>query len=247
MTWMNDDFGPVPAAYRGVWRRTLLEGDGLLTDTSSTVLWLQTTRWHADLRLPSGRPDFASAHEPAGCSLAQRIWLASQQGFFGVTEVLDDRCQWHHDLDFQPTTANRDIGTMIFHTDGIGLDEYGIDVDYHETWQRLPEGLGPSAAWCGGVSAPARLLVTGDCFFLVRPRIGPLPPDAHLAALVLERPEYLDFELSYGRICGAETPWRILHSTLPWREGESLRGGIWRCLGAEPGALAPPSLAELGA
>jgi len=234
-------------AYRGVWRRTLLEGDGILTDTNSTVLWLQTARWHADLRLPGGRPDFAGARETVGCSLAQRLWLSSQQGFSGVTEVLEDRCQWHRDLDFQPATANRDIGTMIFHADGIGLDEYGIDADYHETWQRLPEGLGPSAAWCGDVSAAARLLVAGDCFFLVRPRVGPLPPDAYISALMLERPECLDFELSYGRISGAKSPWCILHSTLPWREGESLDGGIWRCLDAEPGAVAPLSLAELGA
>ena len=244
---MNERFGLVPEAYRGVWRRTLLEGDGLVTDTRSTVLWLQTTRWHADLRLPGGRPDFFGAHGLADCSLAQRSWLASQQGFFGVTEVLDDRCQWHHDLDFQPTTANRDIGTMIFHADGIGLDEYGIDTDYHETWHRLPESLGPGAAFFGRGSSPARLLVAGDCFFLVRPRVVPLSTDAHLAALMSKQPKCLDFELSYGRIFGAKTPWLIVHSTLPWREGQSLGEETWRCLDAEPGAVAPASLAELGA
>ena len=246
MNWMNDNFVPVPAGYRGLWRRTLLEGNGLLTDTSSTVLWLQTTRWHADLRLPTNRPDFAGIHGVAACDTTQRIWLASQQGFSGVTEVLGDRCQWHHDCDFQPTTASRDIGTMTFHADGIGLDEYSIDADYHETWQHMPDGLGPSAVWCGSASAPGRLLVAGDCFFLVRPRVRQLPPDARLATMVLERPECLDFELSYGKICGAETPWRILHSTLPWREGQSLSEDTWRCLDAEPGAVAPPSPAELG-
>ena len=248
MNWMNDDFGfgPVPVAYRGVWRRTLLEGCGIPTDTSSTVLWLQTARWHADLRLPGGRPDFAGAREPAGYSLAQRLWLSSQQGFSGATEVLEDRCQWHHELDFQPTTMGRDIGTMIFHADGTIIEEYGVDTDYHETWHRLPESLGPSAAWCSGGNLPAWLLVAGDCFFLVRPRVRPSPPGARLVAVVLERPECLDFELSYGRIFGAETPWLILHSTLPWREGQRLGEDAWRCLDAEPGAVAPPSLAELG-
>lgn len=243
----HDRSAPIPVAYRGVWRRTLLEGDGLLTDIGSTVLWLQTTRWHADLRLPTRRPDFAGVKDLAGCGLTQRIWLASQQGFFGATEVLDDHCQWHHDLDFQSTTMRRDIGTMIFHADGTVIEEYGVDADYHETWHRLPESVGPSAAWCsGGGNLPARLLVAGDCFFLVRPRVRPLPPDARLAALVLEHPECLDFELSYGRIFGAETPWRILHSTLPWREGQSLSDDYWRCLDAERGAAAPPSRAELG-
>lgn len=39
---------PVPGAYLGVWRRTLLEtASG--RDERSQVWWLQTPRWHADL------------------------------------------------------------------------------------------------------------------------------------------------------------------------------------------------------
>lgn len=234
---MNDDFAPVPAAYRGVWRRTLLEGDGLHTDTRSTVLWLQTTRWHADLRLPAGRPDFAGVHDVTGCSSAQRIWLARQHGFSGVTEVHGDRCHWHHDLDFKPTTSIRDIGTMIFHADGTTVEEYGVDTDYHETWQRLPGSIGPSAAWCGCESPQSRLLVAGDCFFLVRPGVRASTPANSRAATALEIPDYP--ELSYGRIGGADKQWLILHSTLPWREGQSLDEEIWRCLDAEAGAVLP--------
>ncbi len=237
----HDRAAPVPAAYRGVWRRTLLEGGGLLTDTSSMVLWLQTARWHADLRLPPGRPAFAGVHDVTGCSPAQRIWLARQQGFSGVTEVLADQCQWHHDLDFHGDTKHRDIGTMIFHADGSTVEEYGVDAAYHETWQRLPESIGPSAVWCSGASPQSRLLVAGDCFFLVRPSIRPSTMSTHRAAKALAMPDYP--ELSYGRISGAARPWRIDHSTLPWREGRSLDEETWHCLDAEAGAAAPPRVA----
>ncbi len=48
---------PVPENYRGVWQRSLLQTDSF-TDTSSIVFWLQTASWYADIRIPSGRPDF---------------------------------------------------------------------------------------------------------------------------------------------------------------------------------------------
>lgn len=238
---MSDDFPLVPAAFRGVWRRTLLEGAGLATDTVSTVLWLQTARCHADLRLPAMRPVFAGVASLAETDAPQRAWLAGQQGFSGVTEVTDDTCQWHRDLDFQPPTGGRDIATVIPHADGMGLEEYGIDDEYHESWVRLPESIGPAGVWLKRDTTPARLLVAGDCFFLVRPRRSRLVAGDPLQVLAQAQPEWLDFELSYGRIRGGAEPWQILHSTLPWREGQRLAADAWRCLYADHGAAAPPS------
>lgn len=50
---------PVPADLRGVWVRTLLQTETLAehvgappSDTTTWVRWLQTSRWHADLRVP---------------------------------------------------------------------------------------------------------------------------------------------------------------------------------------------------
>ena len=85
----------VPSAYHGVWVRTLLETpEG--RDTTTWVRWVQTSRWHGDLRVPAD----ADRRAPAG--------LALQQGFGGVTEVQratphqPEVCTWHRQLDYQP-------------------------------------------------------------------------------------------------------------------------------------------------
>jgi len=76
---MDDDRAPpVPDRYRGVWVRTLLTTPKSRDDTTF-VRWLQTSRWHADLRVPPG----------TGTDR-----LARQQGFCGVTTVnVDDAAE----------------------------------------------------------------------------------------------------------------------------------------------------------
>lgn len=81
--------------------------------------------------------------------------------------------------------------------------------------------------------APARpgwLLVAGDCFLYVRGRARHLPRATDLSSLIArEQPsrtqwlEWLDVEISFGHRRGP-APWRIEHSTLPFREGQSLTG-----------------------
>src|SRR3569832_503628 len=100
---------PVPNAYLGVWRRSLLESP-ILRDTHSHVFWLQTPRWHADLRLPAGRPDFSGIDSLAECSAAQLAWLARQQGVCGVAQLDGERCTWHRQMDFQPAYGSRGGG-----------------------------------------------------------------------------------------------------------------------------------------
>ncbi len=43
---------PVPAAYHGVWKRSLLKTKTGLHDDTTQVFWLQTDILFADLRLP---------------------------------------------------------------------------------------------------------------------------------------------------------------------------------------------------
>lgn len=227
----------VPAPYLGVWRRSLLRTPRQ-QDTASRVLWLQTAHWHADLRIPSGRPDFSGVAALAECDDAQLTWLATQQGFCGLTQVDGDRCTWHRLTDFQPANGSRDVGRMAF--DGERLIETGVEADYLETWERLPESRGGTAALelvgeDGRPPArPAWLLVAGDCFCYVRGRRRPLPAADDLVSLIAEaRPsreqllDWLDVEISFGRRSGPAA-WRIDHSTLPFREGQVV---------ARPGAL----------
>ena len=228
---------PVPADYLGVWQRSLLQTPAA-RDTTSRVLWLQTPRWHADLRIPADRPDFAGVQSLAECDATQLAWLATQQGFCGVTQIDGERCTWHRQMDIQPANGGRDTGRML--VDGERMTETGIEADYLEIWERLPHSRGGVAALELAEESgrppdrPAWLLVAGDCFMFVRGRAARLPRAADLSTLIAHaRPDreqllaWLDIEISYGRRSGP-TPWRIEHSSLPFREG--------RCV-ASPGAL----------
>lgn len=223
------DSTAVPACYLGVWQRRVLEQDSRL-DTRSRVWWLQTAHWHADLRIPPDRPDFSGINGLQDCDDDRLAWLATQQGFCGVTEVSGARSQWHRRVDFQPDSGRRDIGQMAFN--GDRLIEVGAEADYLEVWQRLPGSQGDSAVLAladASDRTPARptwLLIAGPWFAYVRARAGVLPAAASLAELIAARCpsraellDWLDFEISLGRRDGAR-PWRIERSTLPFREGQ---------------------------
>jgi hypothetical protein len=230
---------PVPVCYLGVWRRLLLETAGE-RDERSRVMWLQTPRWHADLRIPAERPDFSGTDSLADCDEGQLSWLARQQGFCGMTQVEEARCTWHRQMDFQPADGSRDIGRMAF--DGERLIETGVESDYLEIWERLPQSRGGTAALELVVEhgalppQPTWLLVAGDCFMFVRGRAHPLPNADDLSSLIDQaRPsraqwlDWLNVEISFGHRTGP-VPWRIDHSTLPFREGKTvtLPGAIQR-------------------
>lgn len=205
---------PVPVRYRGVWRRSLFATPGL-RDTSTTVFWLQTERWHADIRLPAGRPDFSGVRQLADCSAEQLDWLRHQQGFAGVTEVdtsvAPEVCRWHRVVDFQPPLETADAGTMEFQP-GV-LIEMGVHADYLEHWHKLPDS-DQSFAVLRNVAAsePMQILLAAGSYVMrVREHANGWGSGAALEAI-------LDFEISFG--VREAQGWRILHSTLPWLEGQ---------------------------
>ncbi len=220
---------PVPQRYRGVWQRTLLQTP-TLRDTATTVFWLQTAHWHADIRIPAARPDFTSVAALADCSAAQRAWLATQQGFAGSTAVSiaaeAEVCTWHRLLDFQPPAAGPDAGFMQFSP--THLIETGVHGVYLEHWQKLPgSDTGFMVLQClqedtGAPAAPRLLLVAGDYVMHVRSRAqawpaGTLPGTSAAQAADLQAwPALLDFEIAFGK--RTADGWEIRHATLPWRE-----------------------------
>lgn len=223
---MRPAIGTVPARYRGLWRRTLLHA-GSLRDTTSTVYWLQTDSWHADIRIPAGRPSFEGVTSLAQCSPAQWRFLARQQGFHGLTEVdtsaQPDICRWHRLADFQPPALTPDAGALCLA--GDLLVETGLHDDYLEHWERLPGSDQATAVLAENVSGGPLMLRAGGWAMRVVPRRAPWP-DGLVAGISLEAAMaagggdemgLLDFEISLAKI--TDIGWTIQHSTLPWLEG----------------------------
>ena len=169
---------PVPVEYIGVWKRTLLRTPKI-DDTTTQVYWMQTQSWHADIRVPANRPTYTDKNSLEQLNRAELLELARQQGFCGVTEVDGDICRWLRRHDFQPPSGANDIGRMVFDTPDC-VFEYGVEADYFEIWERVPESVGESSAKQLAADTLTLLLATGSFFMLVRPRSIKLPQAASL-------------------------------------------------------------------
>lgn len=189
---------PVPAAYRGVWVRTLLETpEG--RDTSTRVHWLQTEGWHADLRVPAG----VDPATPDG--------RAQLQGFCGLTRITPgqggqpDICTWHRRWDVQPPRSTPDAGYMVFETPDRVI-ETGVHGTYLEVWERLPGSTGPYRAQAKldaqGRPTGVQRFMAGRYAMTVRPRTAAWPvdlrPDETLAELVQRHPQAAPGLLDFG-------------------------------------------------
>lgn len=210
---------PVPRNFRGVWRRSLLRAPGTADDTTTTVFWMQASRWHADIRIPAGRPGFDGVASLADCDGAQLAWLATQQGFAGVTTVdrRSNETNWLRLVDFQPPSPLPDAGYANF--EHGTLVETGIHADYIEHWHLVPgtsEGCTVFRRLDAG--APELLLTAGLQVMHVRSRSAPFGPEGWGKGDLLR--QQLDFEISYG-LRNADG-WQVLHSTFPWREGRQI-------------------------
>lgn len=225
----------VPVHYLGVWQRTSLQSPAGV-DTHSLVFWLQTPLLHADIRIPADRPDFRGKTSFLDFSVDELRLLARQQGFAGITSVIGDRCQWLRQIDYQPARTFLDIGRMQFN--GNSLVESGIERDYTELWEKLPDSQGATfafqfmeknTAYSPDQSQAGILVISGDYFIFVRNRPTTLPKASSLAAILNDTSfsrqqlvALLDFEISFGRLTLGSMPWEIQLSTLPFREGKPL-------------------------
>jgi hypothetical protein len=218
----------VPLRYQGVWQRILFE-NAQQHDTSSLVLWMQSQHYHIDLRIPTQRGTLSQVTALAEYSEQELLQLASQQGFAGITQVSSNICQWQREMDFQPENGTRDIAKMAF--DGLDtLLETGIDSDYLEIWKKLADSHTPcqlqmSTGNCrDGSKVPAYLMQAGKWMAFARPRKVSVPnANSMLGAIAQHQPsrevllDWLDMEISFGE-CLDEEHWRILHSSLPFKE-----------------------------
>ncbi|WP_293777576.1 hypothetical protein [uncultured Oxalicibacterium sp.] len=224
---------PVPARYRGVWRRTLLK-TAAMEDVSTVVFWLQTARWHADIRIPARRGDFSGVSSLAECDRAQLESLACQQGFAGITQIdangQDDICRWHRLIDYQPPASLPDVGAMRFSA-GL-LIEQGVCADYLEHWvHQATSEQGALVLRREEGSALRLLLVAGPYVMHARARRkafpSDLPLDTDLSSFDDEQLRaLLDFEIAFG--LRTDTGWTVQHATLPWLEGKQIAVNLRR-------------------
>jgi len=206
---------PVPAYLRGVWQRRLLRVPSQPDDTATTVFWVQAARWHGDIRIPTGRPDFKGLDSLNQCNDAQLAWLKTQQGFAGVTtfDPATRATQWHRQIDFQPPALWPDAGYAKFEDEV--LVETGIHTDYMEHWHHVPgSGYGCAVFRCLDRRVQSLMLVAGSQVLLLRSRDLAFDLEGWSKGDRLRA--QLDFEISHG--VRNKSGWQILHSTLPWRE-----------------------------
>ena len=197
-----------PAAYRGLWRRTLLVSRNGSRDVDARVFWMQTARLHIDIRVPASRSSYAGAGCLDELTRDELAGLGEQMGFAGITVVEDgpgmtaQSCIWHRQIDYSVPSESKDIGAMRFETPNIVLED-GIEAVYQERWEREADSAGIVWALCfspqqayaagllptaaasletGGASPAVFVARCGNRFMLARAR----SPDAQ-AALVAQR------------------------------------------------------------
>jgi hypothetical protein len=237
--------GP-PAWLQGVWTRQWIERAGVRTDPSD-VHYLQTPTYFGDARVPRDRPSFPHAASFADLTDAELRLLAQQKGFTGHTTVAGDNATWHHQIDYQPPDGTDDVG-RIEPLAGARMYEHALDGSYIEAWRAISTGEGRFLVV--RVERAGRLhrvlILVGDYFLYARNRAHDLPVaeslDALVAAAGADRAQivaYLDCEFSTGRAHGGAVPWEIQHSTLPWRERQSLDFVDGLGPSQAPGGLAP--------
>lgn len=215
----------VPADLTGLWRRELITTPDGGRDETTTVVWLQTSSWYADLRVPADRPARPGATCFADYSDAELLDLAAVQGFAGELSVGDGVCSWRRDLDYQPPSGVPDEGA--FRLDGDLMIEDGIHTPYQEIWRRDPQSRGDLQAWRREDGLRVR---AGGYFMDITEREFPLPPGATLAEIVRaalaagDRATAIDalsMRISFG-VIGPDSAWRITASTWPWLEGRTV-------------------------
>jgi len=235
----------LPSKLLGVWTREWIRRPGIATqdpnavqNSPQLVRYLQTPSFFGDMRLPVDRPDLSRATSFNDLTDEDLRMLAKQQGFVGYTTMVQGSgsagpsqstsgpvtVEWHRQMDFEPPTGNLDRGRLEF-VSKVQMNENGLDGSYTEHWASITNG--DDRFFVIYVKRQGRLnrmlLIAGDQFFYGQNRSKDLPAAPSFDSLITRASrtqmiDYLDFELSVGRIRGGSFPWEIQYSTLPWRE-----------------------------
>ena len=199
----------VPAAYEGLWRRTVIRRSDGRSDTTTQVWWFQSSSFHIDLRIPADRPKVADADALARLSPEQLKRFAAQTGFAGLTVVDGEHCAWHPEIAFPHVSSEVDAGTMRFDSPNQ-LHETGLDHSYEEDWVRVPTGpVRGLRLQDTNSDAIAYLLISDRWMAWACER-----PNDTYAADALNPQQWSEFSILEKRAAD----WVVVASNLPWRE-----------------------------
>ncbi len=243
-----DGIPPEMGDLYGIWTRSLISWHGGPDDTTTTVTWLQSDGWYADLRQPAGRPDFDGVSCLRDLRTEHLEWMFAQEGFAGAltqSQVIPAQFTWGRLIDWAPVEGIADTGTL--HFENAMMVERGIELPYLEHWHHVDgTDCEPRAVvTLRGAESGTRaiLLRTGAKFAFARSRAEPIsalpaPDEVHRLDLTAAQ-DLADCEISMGSI--SRTGWLIDMSSLPFRQGHSFTavaaGDEMRIL--EPGSSRP--------
>jgi hypothetical protein len=128
----------VPGWLRGVWRRTYYRNADGVEDRASSVYWLQTDSFYADIRLPEPVLRLPHRSSLSDYSPGELSILGTTRGFAGHMAFDEGVARWHRPIDFQPETGRADVGRLQMERGELW--EYGVEEDYVETYHRVSDG-----------------------------------------------------------------------------------------------------------
>jgi hypothetical protein len=118
----------------GAWTRSRLVVDGARCTDRSHALWLQTTDWFADVRLPS------RSRGPVACG--PEAALTRPRAFAGTATWEPPVMTWHHQLDYlgdpisESMALNHEGGLLI---EAGYLKWAGLIVPFRQEWRRISQ------------------------------------------------------------------------------------------------------------
>ncbi len=228
----------VPKEMIGCWKRLNLRFSDGTEDKTTWVVWLQTLSGVADIRLPASRPSLRDRRGFADCSNDELLKLAEQDCFCGITLFDPDAkpiptASWPKQaylFRFQPVITFPEPGWIEWRDLGTCMIETAPSGAYEEDWRLLPESRSFAAHLTRrGAATATCLYVVGDHAIYARNRTVDLASDKSLLELARDT-QYergrlealLDCEFSYAQRLPPGDEYKIMASTLPWREGQAL-------------------------
>jgi len=250
----------VPKKMIGCWKRLNARFAGGTQDTTTLVIWLQTLSGVGDIRIPASRPNLRERKGFEDCSTDELLKLAEQDCFCGIT-LFDAEAKpfptasWPKQaylFRFQPIITFPEPGWIEWREFETCMMERAPSGAYEEDWRLLPQSQS-LAAHLTKRDAPSAtcLYVAGDHAIYARNRMVDLPADKSLMQLASDAQddrrrleELLDCEFSYARRARPGSDYRIMASTLPWREGQELGYPWLRDLASNPASIETSGLGD---